>query len=293
LCNRAFIPAASTLVGRLSAPNERLQRYATLQLAINVGYSIGPPLAAFLVTRSLPALLLIDAVTSACLAAVALRLPDEAEVRAGEARVQQAAGPAAETEHAPRRLRDNRRYLGFCLAVALVMIVYFQVSGALPLVVRAHHYSLELLGLVFTANAIAVILFQLPLTFITRRFRPAVPLALGGFLICAAYAPFIRGVSVPAIIVFAALWTVGEMIFTPLTPAIAMAMSTPSTRGSYQGAISTARAIGQTAGPAIGVLAYSVGAWLPWAGCAALTVVVVALCWISTGGLPSANAVAG
>jgi MFS family permease len=292
LFTRAFIPAASTLVGRLSAPGERLQRYATLQLGMNIGYSLGPPLAAFLVTRSLTALLLIDAVTSGCLAAAALRLPDEAEIRASETRLEQVAGPAADSIVA-RRVRDDRRYLGFCVAVAMILIAYFQISGALPLAVRAHHYSLELLGLFFSANSVAVILFQLPLTFVTRRFRPSVSLTVGGFLICASYVLFTIGVNVPIMVCYVAIWTIGEMIYNPIIPYIAMAMSTPSTRGSYQGAVNVARSVGQMVGPAIGVFAYSISTWLPWAGCAVLAVAVAALGWTSIRSLPSANALAG
>jgi MFS family permease len=269
LCNRAFIPACATLVGRLSAPGERLQRYATLQLCLNIGYAVGPPLATFLVTRSLAALLLLDAATSCGFAIAALRLPREAQPQSAQ----------ADAERARRRLRYDRRYLTFCLGVVLIAMAYGQVGGALPLTVRAHHYNLELLGLIISVNAIAIIVFQLPLTFYTRRFQPWVPLAVGGFLICAGYAVLAAGISVPLLIASVALWTLGEMIFNPVTPVVAMMMSDPATHGSYQGAVSLSRTVGQVVGPAAGVFALSVSAWLPWLGCGVLAVVSVSLFW--------------
>jgi lysine N6-hydroxylase len=275
LCNRAFVPGVATLVGRLSAPGERLQRYATLQLSLNIGFAVGPPLATFLVTRSLPALLLLDAATSCAFAVAALRLPSEAQVRSA----QQAQPAQPEAGRRPRRLRDDRRYLIFCLGVILISTAYGQSTGALPLTVKAHHYNLELLGLLISANAIAIILFQLPLTFYTRRFHPWVPLAVGGFLICAAYALLVAGISVPLLIANVMLWTLGEMIFNPVTPVVAMMMSEPGSHGSYQGAVSLSRTTGQVIGPAAGVFAYSVSAWLPWLGCGMLAVVSVLLFW--------------
>jgi hypothetical protein len=40
--NRAFTPACATLVGRLSPPDKRVQRYAILQLSVNLGISNRP-----------------------------------------------------------------------------------------------------------------------------------------------------------------------------------------------------------------------------------------------------------
>jgi MFS family permease len=270
--NRAYVPGSATLVGRLSAPGERLQRYATLQLCLNIGFAVGPPLATFLVTRSLAALLLLDAATSLGLGIAALRLPTEAQVRS--------ASPAPEPGRSRRRLRDDRRYLTFCLGVILVSAAFGQFTGALPLTIKAHHYNLELLGLLVTGNAIAIILFQLPLTFYTRRFHPWAPLAVGGFLICAGYAVLAAGISLPLLILNVALWTLGEMIFNPMTPVVAMMMSDSGSHGSYQGAVSFARTAGQVLGPAAGVFAYSVSAWLPWLGCGVLAFVTVSIFWV-------------
>jgi MFS family permease len=263
LFNRVYVPAAATLVGRLSPPGARVQRYAIIQLSLNLGISIGPPIATFLLTRSIDALLLLDAATSCCFALAALRLPSESQLRA-------ATPPPPAGQAPPRRLRHDHKYLIFCLGVLLVAMTYGQQTGALPLTVKDQHYNLELLGLLFTANAIAVILFQLPLTFYTGRLRPVLPLSVGGLLVGGGYALLLFGVSVPVLIVSVACWTLGEMTFNPITPAVAAMMSSPGTQGSYQGALSLARTAGQVIGPAVGVIAFSVSPSLCWAGCGVL-----------------------
>jgi MFS family permease len=268
--NRGYVPAAATVIGRLTVPGDRVRRYAAFQLAFNIGSAIGPPIGTFLLTRSLTALLAVDAATSACFALVALRVPPEAELGAVAARKRGRAGPR-------RRVFQDRRYLTYCVGIVLICMAYGQVTGAFPLTVRDHHYTLELLGILLSANAIAVILFQLPLSYLTSRLPYWIPLTVGGALTCGGFAILLAGASVPLLIASTALWTLGEMIFNPVTPAVAMAMSTDENHAIYQGALSMSRTAGQVIGPSLGVFAFSVRPWLPWAGCAVLGAMVVVL----------------
>jgi MFS family permease len=269
LFNRAYIPGATTVIGRLSRPEQRVEMYAFFQLGFNVGAAIGPALAGYLLTRSLTALLLIDAATSACFAVLGLRVPNDTDLPATP--------PPPGAGQVPKRVRDDRPFLAFCAGVTLVAMAYGQYGGALPLTFRADHYNLALLGYLFSANAVAVILFQLPLSFVTRKLPPWIPLAAGGLLICGGYALLAAGTSISLVIVNVALWTTGEMLYNPVTSAVAMMMSTTQTHGAYQGALNTARTTGQVIGPSLGVFAYSAGRSLPWWGCAVLGVAAAAL----------------
>jgi MFS family permease len=283
LCNRAYVPATATMVGQLSRPDQRVQMYAFYQFSFNIGAAIGPAIAGYLLTRSLTALLLIDAATSACFALAGLRVPSET-------RPPPAGPPAGAEPHAgaepragsgtgakPARIRDDRRYLIFCVGVALVAMAYGQYAGPLPLAFRAHHYNLELLGYLFSANAIAIIVFQLPLSFVTRKLPVWVSLAAGALLTCGAYALLLAGTSLALLIVNFALWTAGEMLFNPVTSTVAMMMSGPRTHGTYQGALSIARSAGQVIGPSAGVFAFSLAPWSPWAACGVLGIAAAAL----------------
>jgi MFS family permease len=269
LFNRAYVPGATTIIGRLSRPDQRVEMYAFFQLGFNIGAAIGPAIAGYLLTRSLTALLLIDAATSACFALLGLRVPADADLPPTE--------PAGGAGRPPGRVRDDRRYLAFCVGVTLVAMTYGQYGGALPLTFRADHYSLALLGYLFSANAVAVICFQLPLSFVTGKLPAWIPLTAGGLLISGGYALLAAGTSIPLLVSNVALWTLGEMLFNPVTSAVAMASSTTQTHGVYQGALNLARTTGQVIGPSLGVFAYSAAPSLPWWGCGVLGVAAAAL----------------
>jgi MFS family permease len=278
LCNRAYVPATATMVGQLSRPDQRVQMYAFYQFSFNIGAAIGPAIAGYLLTRSLTALLLIDAATSACFALAGLRVPSETRPPPAEPRDgAKPAGTAGTAGTKPGRIRDDRRYLIFCVGVALVAMAYGQYAGPLPLAFRAHHYNLELLGYLFSANAIAVIVFQLPLSFVTRKLPVWVSLTSGALLTCGAYALLLAGTALPLLIVNFALWTAGEMLFNPVTSTVAMMMSGPRTHGTYQGALSIARSAGQVIGPSAGVFAFSLAPWTPWAACGVLGIAAASL----------------
>lgn len=269
--NRAYSPAAATIVGRASPPGQRVKMYAFYQFMFNVGAAVGPVIVTYLVTRSLTALFLVDASTSGLFAFAALRVPASTDFRSA----------AKRRRNYRWLLREDRRYILFCLSVAIVAIVYTQSIGAIPLTFTNRHYSLQLLGVLLSANAVAVILFQLPVSSVTKRLPPWLPLAAGGFLICGSYGVLLAGFSLPVLIINVAGRTLGEMLVNPVRPVVAMAMSTEDSHGVYQGALSLAQTAGQVIGPSAGVFAYSFGASLPWvAACVLLipaTVLPIAL----------------
>jgi predicted MFS family arabinose efflux permease len=260
LSNRAYTAPSAALVGELAPPRQRVPLFAFYRLAINVGTAVGALLAGFLLTRSVAALLLVDAATTACFALAALRLPRDRPARDLEPELVPFAGVRGGV------LRD-RRYLVLCVALGLVAVAYMQQAGALPLSMKDHRYSFELFGLLLSANAVAVILLELPLATVIRRWPLWVPLAAGAALICGGYALYGIDLSLPVLVTGVAVWTLGEMLLSPVAPAAATVMSSPQSHSSYQAALAVAQTTGQTVGPALGVLAYSIDPELPWWGC--------------------------
>lgn len=294
LFNRAYAPAGATLVGRVAQPDQRIQMYAFFQLCLNFGASIGPAIAGYLLTRSLTALLLIDAATSIVFAFLGLRI--RADAVSPDRQEPPAAPPSPAGQGGTRRpalagqrtgrIRDDRNFLMFCVAVALICVVFRQADGPFLLVFKAHHYSYALLGDLLTGHAIAVLLFQLPLSYLTRRLPVWIPLAVSALLICGAYPLLLAGTSLPLLVGNVAMWTVGDIIFCPVCLAVASMMSTPRTQGAYQGAHSVARSIGLAIGPSAGVFAYSVNPSLPWLGAGALGIVTAVLYFAALRRLP-------
>jgi predicted MFS family arabinose efflux permease len=269
LCNRCYIPAASTLVGRCSPAGRRLQMFSTFQTTFNVGNAIGLALAGYLISHSLTALLLVDAATSAGFVLVALRLPRDIP--------QPEQGPSTTKGQASDKVSHDLGYLVFCAGVALFVLMYQQNVGPMSLAFRAHHYSLELLGDLFSANAVAIILFQIPVTSLTRKLPVRVALALGVILTGGGYLVLLAGFTLPLLCLEIAFWTLGEMVFAPAAPTAAAHMSSSRGQGRFQGALDVARSSGQALGAPLGVFAYSAGPSVPWWGSGVIGVIAAAM----------------
>jgi MFS family permease len=277
--NRACQPASMATVGELATADQRVPMFGFYQLALNLGMAVGPLIAGFLLTRSLVTLLVIDASTSACYAVAALRLPPPATApHRGETGHQDGSKAGRRARRRARRtVLADRRFLILCVGFALVAMCYGQQAGAFPLELKAHHYSLELLGGLFTANAIVIILFQVPVSIAIRRLPARIPLTAAAALMGGGYAIFLLGMSLPTIIASVGLWTGGELLMAPTAPAVAMNMAAAGSHARYQGALLVARTTGQTLGPTAGVFAYSFAPLLPWLGCGVAGLVAVAI----------------
>jgi MFS family permease len=268
LLNRAYMAPSAALVGELAPPAQRVPLFAFYRLAINVGAAVGALLAGFLLTRSVAALLLVDAATSACFAVAALRLPPDRPTREPD-------GELVPYSRVRGTVLRDRRYLVLCTGLGLVAVVYMQQAGALPLSMKAHRYSFELFGALLSANAVAVILLEIPLAAVIRHWPVWVPLAAGAALICGGYALYGVDLSLAVLVTGVAVWTLGEMLLSPVAPAAATKLSSPGSHGAYQATLAVAQTVGQTIGPALGVFAYSIAPELPWWGCGVAGLVAV------------------
>jgi MFS family permease len=272
LLNAAYHPPAQGIVGSLAPPGQRVMLFAFYRLAVNVGASAGPAIAGFLATRSITLMLLIEAASLLCFAVVAMRLPRDAPAPREAAADRTPGGYVA--------VLRELRFLPFWLAIALTTLVYRQQVGVLPLAMRDHGFGPQVFGLLLSANALLVILLELPLSTVIRRWRPWVPIALGGGIVCAGFAINWFGISLPLLVAGVAAWTIGEILMAPMVSAVVAAIAAPALRSRYQATLTVAQSTGFSIGPAIGVGAYAVSPRLPWLLCAVIGVgVVVAFCF--------------
>ena len=128
-----------------------------------------------------------------------------------------------------------------------------------------------------SANAIAVVLFELPLATLIRRWSSWLPLSIGAALICGGYAIYVFGVNATYIFIGVGLWTIGEMFVTPFSSATANDLAPDGSASAYQGMLQVVRTAGLTGGPAVGVFAYAAGQAVPWWGCAVAGLAAIAI----------------
>jgi predicted MFS family arabinose efflux permease len=78
-------------------------------------------------------------------------------------------------------LRADHRFLFFLLACMCITFVYFQYLSTFPLQIHMLGLANVLYGMLISINGLVVILFELPLSALTRRFpaRPVIAIGWG------------------------------------------------------------------------------------------------------------------
>jgi MFS family permease len=257
-CSEMYRPAASALIADVTTPAQRVTAYAVYRLAINLGFAIGPAVGGFMAHRSFFYLFAGDAVTSLIYAGIAIAmLPNRV--------VEHHVDPARKS--AFRVITHDKRYLLFLMATLMGSVVFMQHVSGYPLQIKAYGYSSGTFGLLLSLNGALICLTELPLTTITRRFPPRNVMAIG-FLVFGSGFVLTGFVStIPLLALAAILWTLGEMLYFPMSAAHVANSSPPHMRGRYQGAWGIAWGTGAVIGPMVGTQLFEWDHRALWVAC--------------------------
>ena len=190
LTGELYRPAASALLADLVSPGERVTAFAAYRIAFNAGWAFGPATAGFLTERGYFWLFAGDAATSVLFGVVALfSLPRG---------VRHPPGEAGWTE-ALQAFRTDKRFHQVLIASFAIALVFFQMSSTFGLHVTALGFSAATYGALISLNGVLVVLCELPLTTITRRFAARDVMAAGYLLVGAGFALNLFAHTVPAL----------------------------------------------------------------------------------------------
>ncbi|HET6349823.1 MAG TPA: MFS transporter, partial [Candidatus Krumholzibacteria bacterium] len=259
-CAEMYRPAASALIADVTTPAQRVTAYAVYRLAINLGFAIGPAVGGFMAHRSFFYLFAGDALTSLVYAGIAVAmLPNRI--------VEHHADP--ERRNAFRIIMRDTRFLFFLGATWMGSMVFMQHVSGYPLQIKAYGYSSGTFGLLLSLNGAIICLTELPLTTLTRRL-PTRRVMATGFLVFGTGFVMTGYVSaIPLLAASAVLWTLGEMLYFPMSAAHVANVSPPHMRGRYQGAWGIAWGAGAVIGPMLGTRLFQWHARSLWLACGA------------------------
>ncbi|MGA9162025.1 MAG: MFS transporter [Actinomycetota bacterium] len=262
-------PAASALIADLVPSEQRVTAFAVFRLAINVGWAFGLTLGGLLADRSFGYLFIGDAATSAAFGVISLiALPHG--TRTSRHAERQMAG-------ATRTILADRGFLLFLGSILIGAAIYMQNVSTFPLHVQEAGYSTSVYGALQALNGVIVVLLELPITTWTGRRSRTRMVALGALLIGLAFATLIVARSIPALAAMVLVWTLGEIISSPVSSAFVADRSPEHTRGRYQASLGVMFALGAIVGPTIGTTAYAFNPDLLWIGCGVAGVGAAAL----------------
>ncbi|WP_063770238.1 MDR family MFS transporter [Streptacidiphilus melanogenes] len=277
LTSNAARPAISAIMADLVPGPDRVRAFSLNYWAINIGFAVSASVAGVLSSHGYLLLFYGDAITTLlCALVVFLRIPETRPERPADA-TQDSSTPE-EQVGLGTVFRDGP----FVSLVGLTFLIAMTIGlgqVAVPVVMGRQGFSATDYGLVVAINGVLIVLAQIPATRMIRgRGRTGIQVAASllfgfGMALC-AFAP---GASSGGMAVYAlsvAVWTVGEIIWTPVNQALVAELSPVHGRGRYQGAYSLAWQASSFLAPlAAGGMLTLWGAGSVWLTCAIVGVV--------------------
>src|SRR5919197_6373 len=159
----------------------------------------------------------------------------------------------------------------------LTASVYSQAFSTLALRIRGLGLPPIAYGALISINGGLIVLTELPLTSFTMR-RPVRPvLAVGYALTAIGFSATGLAAAFPALVVTVVVWTIGEMVESPVAAAFVAGLAPPHLRGRYQGTWTSMFALAFIVGPAAGSALFEASQAGLWIGCGVLPLFSAAL----------------
>jgi MFS family permease len=243
-------PVFSAFVADLVPPEKRKSAYALLYWGNNLGFSIGPLAAGFLLHRA-PGLMFLGNASALCLSIfILLRfVPETQRLESTDTLKEE----AAYRGNLWSVLKNRPCIIIFSVLVALMNFVYSQQGFSLPLFLNKAmgESGSEVFGAVMTANGLTVVLFTMLLSRLTAKIPVLVIMAIAAAL----YGLGFGLLALPAgffLVMFSTLvWTWGE-ILAATNINVYVASKTPmSHRGRVNSFVSITTNLGSLSGPTL------------------------------------------
>jgi MFS family permease len=264
LASEFYRPACSALLADLVPPEQRMTAYAAYRMSFNAGWAFGPATAGFLVNKGFFWLFVGDAATSILFGLVVLlALPRNSGAQRRENCWSEAIG----------EIRQDRKFHQAVLASFVVAFVFMQMSSTFGVHVTRLGFSAVTYGALISMNGAMVVLCELPLTTITRRFPARQVLATGYLLIGAGFALNAFAHTVPALAGCIIIFTLGEMVAMPVSLAYVSNLAPAHLRGRYMGVFGLSWALALIVAPGLGMKMLADCPMLLWLGCGTLGVI--------------------
>jgi len=252
LTSEAYRPASSALLADLVPAGQRVTAFAALRFVLNAAFALGAATAGLLAQRSFFLLFLADAATSVVFGLLALAAIYDVHHARGATGGRGLGGY--------RSVITDRVFVMFLIGMLLVAFVYLQSYSTFSLQVRALGFSTSVYGGLIALNGLLIVLLELPLTSWTQHRAPRPVIAAGFLLVGIGFSLLAVAHVLPLLILAVFIWTVGEMLNSPMAGAYVADRAPMHLRGRYQGAWGLTWGVGLIFGPVVGAALFT---WNP------------------------------
>lgn len=240
-----YRPAVLAAVTDLVHPQDRSRAFGLIYWAINLGFAIAPVLAGALAEAHFELLFYGDAATSLSFAILIARfVPETRPTRSG-------GGRGITTTEALTPYRD-RLFMAYGLAAFMLAMIFAQSHGTLPFDMRAQGITPAQYGALVAINGVAIIVLQPFALAPLQRFRPMMVMTSAAALVGVGFGiPAFSG-TIPAFAISILVWTIGEIVMSPIAPLVVAKLAPEHLRGTYQGTNQVIFGAASTLAPILG-----------------------------------------
>ncbi|HNN91090.1 MAG TPA: MFS transporter [Pseudomonadota bacterium] len=263
-------PASQAAIADLVPPEDRVRAFGLHYWAINLGFAGSSMLAGFLARFDFMWLFFGDAAATTLFGIIVLlRIPETRP--SGEPHAGEHTPPTETQSRGPFAPYRDPIFLPLFVAQLIWAWIFMQSSSSLPLDMSQHGISMSRYGQLAAINGLLIVLLQpFVLRHITRMPR-ALAMSVGVLLTGVGFGICGFGSSVTIYIVSIVIWTLGEIVLSPILPTLIADLAPRSLRGTYQGGFQLAWGAALLLGPALGGLVMGrFGSRTLWLICAAL-----------------------
>jgi MFS family permease len=264
-----YRPAVGAAIADLVPPESRTRAYGYNYWAINLGAAVAPILAGLIADYNFFILFVADALTTAAFGFIVLF--GIQETRPAEAH---------SASHLPlgKRIAQLRRapiLLIFSLITIFLGSIYMQGNVTLPLDMQAHGLGPREYGAAIALNGFLIILLTIPVSNMAAKWPRFETVAVASLLLGAGFGFTALAKNLPLFVVSVAIWTLGEIAATSVSPTIIADLSPVELRGLYQGIFGAAWGLSYFLGPLAGGWIFeNWGSTALWVGCLIVGVVI-------------------
>ncbi|MCA3560008.1 MAG: MFS transporter [Aestuariivirga sp.] len=270
-----YRPAAANILSHHFRQDLQVMGFSMLRIALNLGGAVGPVVATALAAWNWDLVFGFNAFTSLLFAGMAAAFIRDPRPATGDARDD--VGTPSATSAWSHLMRDGR-FIAFLGAMFLSSIVFAQFYATVPIGIEAQGMPLKVYSTLLSTYAVVLILCELKISSIVRRYPVWKPAALGTTVLCLGVASFGLTLHSAAGQMASTVLLVGGLIISGPTMFAYPARFPLAVRRLYISANQAAFSAGLAIGPIVGIAIFNSHSGLIWLICLALALISGMLC---------------
>ncbi|WP_406382953.1 MDR family MFS transporter [Streptomyces sp. NBC_01618] len=291
MASNASRPAVQAMMADIVRPEDRVRAFSLNYWAINLGFAVSSAGAGFVAEYSYLAGFLGEAaMTLVCAFVVFMKVPESRPEKS--AAVPGRAVGGADEVRLSTVLRDGRfmSVVGLSFVIALI---FQQGYVGLPVAMGADGFSSSDFGTAVAVNGVLIVVLQIPVTRFIQHRDPRRLLIVSSLLAGYGFGltAFAGSVAVYALTI--CVWTVAEIVNSPIQTGLVVRLSPAQGRGRYQGMYTMSWSAAALVAPLMsGVVIDRFGAAWLWGTCAVLGTGAALGYWLLMRNLPGEDGAA-